>query len=436
MSNNQPLLSAIGDDGKPVDWWFIYKVAGKSVTSDGSKATGTEYVYFDSVNLKGKKLSLSPNRVGDNAKGCVSATLNQVYDDLTDPDKGWFFYNDEDPITGKTNGSRGHTKGVLCFNLATNSAFWMIHSAPKFPPKGKYAYPATATGNAQTFLCITLKDADTAKAIAGQMYIAQQPNVYAASKVPASLTDDTDPRVQLIKNTVAPGNKSYAGFVRFTSRGGQQFRCIAKNKYWDKVNDDDFYNDLVGPILAENLDVETWEHDPTPGVEDSDKAHTITAMKSVNLASLNINPSYWWNEENDHAKLAISGPNEKTQFVCVGDINFTIPQEKRSGGTVAFICDELWKSISGILEDVVVRTSTKKGQPATRKEIKKAGTKKTPVKKKAAPKKTVKKTPVKKKAPARKKTAPKKVIKKAVKKKTPAKKKAPAKKKTAVKKKK
>lgn len=413
MSKQLPPLSAISDDGKPVDWWFLYKVAGKSVTSDGSKATGTEYVYFDSVNPKGKKLQLSPRQINDNANGAVSGTLNQIYNNLSDPDTGWFFYNDEDPITGKTNGSRGHTKGVLCFNLATNSAFWMIHSAPKFPPKGKYAYPATATGNAQSYLCITLKDADTAKAIAGQMYIAQQPNVYAASKVPAALKDDTDPRVQLIKNTVSPGNKSYAGFVRFTSRGGQQFRCIAKNKYWDKVNDDDFYNDLVGPILAENLDVETWEHDPTPGVEDSDKAHTITAMKSVNLASLNINPSYWWSEENDHAKLAISGPNEKTQFICVGDINFTIPQEKRSGGTVAFICDDLWKSISGILEDVLVRTSTKKGKAATRKVVKKAGTKKTPVKKKAAPrkaaKKTVKKkTPVKKRAPAKKKAAAKK----------------------------
>jgi deoxyribonuclease II len=385
MKKKQAPLSAIGDNGKAVDWWFLYKVAGKSVTSDGSKATGTEYVYFDSVNPKGKTLQLSPNQISDKAGGAVSGTLNQIYNNLSDTGTGWFFYNDEDPITGKTNGSRGHTKGVLCFNLATNSAFWMIHSAPKFPPKGKYAYPATATGNAQTFLCITLKDADTAKAIAGQMVVAQQPNVYAASKVPAALKDNTDPRAQLINNTVAAGNKPYAGFIRFTSRGGQPFRCIAKNKYWDKVNDDDFYNDLVGPVLAENLDVETWEHDPTPGVEDSDKAHTITAMKSVNLASLKINPSYTWSEENDHAKLAVSAAGEKTKYICVGDINFTKAQEKRSGGTVAFINNDLWKSITGILEDVEVRSSTKKGKAATRKVVKKAGKKKTPVKKKAAP---------------------------------------------------
>lgn len=398
MKKKQARLSAIGDNGKAVDWWFLYKIAGKSVTSDGSKATGTEYVYFDAANTEGKQLQLSPHLISDPAVGAVSATLAQVYQKPGDPATGWFFYNDEDPVTGKTNGSRGHTKGVLCFNTETNSAFWMIHSAPKFPPKGKYGYPATATGNAQTYLCITLKDADTAKAIAAQMYTAQQPNVYAASAVPSTLKDPADPRVQLLKNTVAPGNKSYAGFIRFTSRGGQQFRCIAKNKYWDKVNDDDFYNDLVGPVLAENLDVETWEHDPTPGVKDSDKQHTITAMKSVNLASLHISPSYSWSEENDHAKLAISAPGEKIKYICVGDINFTKAQEKRSGGTVAFINNDLWKSISGILEDVVLRSSTSKKKKASRNVVKKAVKKKPPVKKKASPRKSaVKKKAAKKK---------------------------------------
>ena len=34
-------LSAISDQGRPVDWWFVYKIAGKSIVSDGSKAKGT-----------------------------------------------------------------------------------------------------------------------------------------------------------------------------------------------------------------------------------------------------------------------------------------------------------------------------------------------------------------------------------------------------------
>ncbi|HEX8249842.1 MAG TPA: deoxyribonuclease II family protein [Pyrinomonadaceae bacterium] len=348
MKNQNNTLSAIDDDGSPVDWWFLYKVAGKSVSSDGSKATGNEYVYFDSSGPQGKKLTLSPNLIGDASKGAVANTLNQIYNNLDDPDLGWFFYNDEDPITGKTNGERGHTKGVLCFNLETNSAFWMIHSAPKFSLQGAYGFPKTATGNAQTFLCITLKDADTAKDIAAQMYIAQQPNVYLASKAPASMPSD-DPRAQLINNTVAPGKTSYGNFITFASRAGQSFRCIARNKYWDTAGDDDFYNDLVGPALAESLEVETWEHDPVPGNMDDDKVHTVNAMKEVNLAPLGITPSFAWSEENDHAKLAISDQNEAIKYVCVGDLNFTIAQEKRSGGTVAFINDDLWASIFEIL---------------------------------------------------------------------------------------
>jgi deoxyribonuclease-2 len=70
-------------------------------------------------------------------------------------------------------------------------------------------------------------------------------------------------------------------------------------------------------------------------------------MKSVNLAPLGIPIS--WSEEQDHAKLAISDKTESNHWICVGDINFTIAQEKRGGGTVAFRCEPLWKSLSEIL---------------------------------------------------------------------------------------
>ena len=142
-------ISEIDDQGKPVDWWFIYKVAGKSKLSDGTKADGAKYLYFDSNKQKGEKLHLSSFLINDPAHGAVANTLNQIYKNAADPDLGWFFYNDEDPITGKTNSSRGHTKGVLCFDLKSDTAFWLIHSAPKFPPKGKYDFPESATDNAQ-----------------------------------------------------------------------------------------------------------------------------------------------------------------------------------------------------------------------------------------------------------------------------------------------
>ena len=339
-------INAIDENGNPVDWWFMYKVSGESKTSDGRKVLGTEYIYFDANAPANGKATFSPNRVDTN--GALPNTLAQIYKS-TNTDLGWFFYNDENPITGKVNGSRGHTKGVLAFDLASGSAFWLIHSTPKFSPQGIYSYPKTGIKMAQTLLCITLENADVAQSIAKQMFVAQQPSVYQASEIPVDLKNEpNDPRVKLIQNQAAAGNTPVHVVVPFNSKGGTKFMSIAKNKTWKL----DFYNDLVGPTLNENLDVETWEHDPTPPPEDSDKTHDVVAMNEVNLNPLGIDIS--WSEEDDHAKLAISDKKEDVHYVCVGDINFTIAQRKRGGGTVAFQNDALWNSLSAILESVSV----------------------------------------------------------------------------------
>ncbi len=142
-------LSAIDDHGGQVDWWFMYKVAGKSKTSGGATVLGTEYVYFDANMAASGKLALSPHHVDDD--GALPNTLAQLYHEegASTQHLGWYFYNDEDPITGRTNGARGHTKGVLAFDLGTNTAFWLIQSTPKFPPKGSYSFPKTGIPNAQ-----------------------------------------------------------------------------------------------------------------------------------------------------------------------------------------------------------------------------------------------------------------------------------------------
>lgn len=345
-------ISAIDEKGNPVDWWFMYKVSGESTTSDGKKLFGIEYVYFDATAPADAKLTLSPNYVDKG--GVLPNTLASIYD-AKNPNMGWFCYNDENPITDQTNGSRGHTKGVLAFDLESDTAFWLIHSTPKFSPNGAYGYPKTGMKMAQTLLCITLENADVAQSIAKQMFVAQQPNVYLASDIPSDLkTEPNDPRVKLIQDQAASGNTPVQCVIPFNSKGGVKFMSIAKNKFWGL----DFYNDLVGPTLNENLEVETWEHDPTPQPADSDKTHDVVAMKSVNLNPLGIDIA--WGEEDDHAKLAISDRKEDIHYVCVGDINFTIAQEKRGGGTVAFRCDPLWNSISSILESVALPPKKKK----------------------------------------------------------------------------
>lgn len=342
-------LSTMDESGNPVDWWFMYKISGKASTGDGRKLLGTEYIYFDSNAPADGKLALSPHHVDKD--GALPNTLNQLYGPAASANKqlGWYFYNDENPITGQVVGSRAHAKGVLAFDLESNSGFWLIHSTPKFPPKDAYSFPKTGMPNAQTLLCITLPDADAARAIANQMYHVQQPNVYLSSDIPSGIASDpNDPRVLLMKDQVAPGNTPLHAVVPFNSKGGVKFMSIAKNKTWGL----DFYNDLVGPTLNENLDVETWEHDPTPPAMDSDKVHTVVDMKAIDLDALGIDIA--WPEPDDHAKLAISDKAEAIRYICVGDINFTLAQEKRGGGTVAFQCDALWKGISSILEGVFI----------------------------------------------------------------------------------
>ena len=354
---------AMNESGKPVDWFFMYKVSSKSKCTTGA-VSGGEYAYYDSAMAKKKaKMTLSPNNV-EKVQGALFQTIGQLYGSgaKANKDLGWFFYNDENPVTGQVVSSKGHTKGVLAFDLKANTAFWLVQSTPKFPDPRKLAFAPTGLEMAQTFLCITLKDADTAATIARQMYAAHTPNVYAASAIPPAIAKNAkDYRVLLMKGQHATGNTAITADVPFQSKGGQAFRCVAKNKYWGL----DFYNDLVGPRLHENLEVETWEHDPVPGALDSDKIHKVAAMKAVNLTPLGT--PIEWSEEDDHAKLAISDKTEKKRWVCVGDINFTKAQEKRGGGTVAFLCDPLWKELVQILSTDAIPGTKRKAKRAKAK---------------------------------------------------------------------
>jgi len=341
------MLSAMSDAGHPVDWWFMYKVSERSESPPGVKATGEEYAYLDADGAAlGKGLTLSPSQVGQSG-GTLYNTLAPLYAPAAQAygPVGWYFYNDEDPTDGKVISSRGHTKGVVAWDAATDSGFWLVTSTPLFPKPGAYEYPHTGLEMAQTMLCVTLQGADVARQIANQQYAAQGPHVHSASALPGTFTPPGgDMRPLLMQNKVGPATRSVTSVLPFNSRGGAKFLSIAKNKHWGL----DFYNDLVGPALKENLDVETWEDGAaTPGPADSDKIHKVTGMKSVNLEPLGI--PYSWSERFDHAKVAISDPAETVHWVCVGDINFTRTQERRGGGTVAFQCEPLWQGLAEAL---------------------------------------------------------------------------------------
>ena len=321
-------ISALDESGNPVDWWFAYKVPKLGKTANEPTATGYEYIYYD-PNIK--KVIQSPNLLTD-GKGALDLTLKSIFD-APAPTTGWILYNDEmPPDLNKTDSSSyGHTKGVLAFDTDTKTALWLLHSWPKFSDPGATSMPTPEYG--QTYLCISI-DIETASKIAAQMAIHQVPQVYLP-RIPASL-DKNNP-LNILSQTLNSNPAADSDVLDYKSRGGFDFKVIAKNKTWNK----DFWNDLVGPALGTDINVETWIRGKIPPTLDSDGIHKTFDVKYIDLSPLGV--PWNWPETHDHAKWAVSVDSD---WVCVGDINRMISQEKRGGGTIAFQDNILWTALS------------------------------------------------------------------------------------------
>ena len=460
------MLSARDDrSGAAVDWWFMYKLPRKIGPESGPKTKGNEYVYYDPTT--GRPLALSPNKLGDGAAGAFYHTLDQIYAS-PEPSSGWIPYNDEYPeslsindelpesmtaaerlekllakqkegvcdwppnvpinIHGDSSRAKdrskpvdhphnGHNKGILAFDLKTDTAFWLSHSTPRIPglhipaDVGFY-YPDYAWQYAQTFICITLDSVKTACAIADVMSTQHEPQVYGC-QLPEGVTEDSEWGAlwKLAQGSLPPNyGKHYAekhehrepADITFQSKGGKEFRLIAKSGAWF----DDFWIDLVEPKLGADLRVETWrrltpsamlpgedvngdgkidygDHDFSTTYKGrdyhheflaKDGKHVVDEVTTVNLGVLEDsdgNPltGYIWDYTHDHAKWGISEATEyrgeeldatdphkrmpdcdgtESDWVCVADINRMTSQEKRGGGAVCFHEPLLWHCLNQI----------------------------------------------------------------------------------------
>jgi deoxyribonuclease-2 len=330
-------ISALDENGKPVDWWFMYKVPklGKGAGSDS--ATGYEYVYYDSTIDKQdphKRAVSKSQYVINDGEGALNQTLDSVFKNFKNPPKttGWIIYNDEMPVSTKRkdDGNKGHTKGVIAFDTDSKTAYWLLHSWPKFADPGATADPTPMYG--QTYLCISL-DIDTARKIAAMMANHQEPQVYYPNTANLPKTDP----LYLLSQPLNPNPPVASDSIDLQSIGGLPFKVIAKNKEWNK----DFWNQLVGPLLKDDMDDETWIRGPIPPIADSDGIHKTFDIKYINLGFMG---AHWaWPETHDHAKWGIT---LHEPWVCVGDINRMISQRKRGGGTIAFQNSTLWLGLS------------------------------------------------------------------------------------------
>lgn len=331
-------VTALDESGKPVDWWFIYKVPQLGAGAGTDAATGYEYVYYDATidgnkDPRKKNIAKSPYLL-NGGKGALNLTLDSVFKNFKKPPPtvGWILYNDEMPgdVGLKDDGSRGHTKGVIAFDTASKTAYWLLHSWPKFADPGALKDPTPKYG--QTYLCLSLT-IDTAREIAGQMIIHQEPQVYIPH---VDKLDKKDP-LYLLAQGPGPKPKGDSNVIKLKTAKGMDFMVLAKNREWNK----DFWNDFVGPTLGDDMDDETWIRGPIPPVADSDGIHKTFDIKYINLGFMGL---HWaWPETHDHAKWGITLHNP---WVCVGDINRMISQRKRGGGTIAFQNRILWQGLS------------------------------------------------------------------------------------------
>lgn len=146
-------LGCRDESGKLVDWFYLYKLPKSLEESEAEKhsSSGLSYAYILPSSTEGWTLS---ERLVNESSSIPGLTLSFIYK-KNDDDNLVMMYNDE-PTNSPTDGTRGHTKGVVVANDI--SGFWLVHSVPKYPPaldEGHYNYPETGTHYGQSFLCIS-----------------------------------------------------------------------------------------------------------------------------------------------------------------------------------------------------------------------------------------------------------------------------------------
>lgn len=326
------MIEAKNQKGQPVDWWFIYKTPKHSGTRNNN---GFDFFYFDpDINT----LSLSPIGL-DQHNQALSHSLRGVF--RTTETAGYLVYNDEHADAESNSSEKGHCKGILAFDKHSDSALFLLHSTPRFPADNESTLPVEEEIYAQTFICITLPDYQTANRIAQQMLSQQNPQILTEScRIPASLQDH-EPLSLLFHGQGLSASEAPSS-LRFKSRGGKAFMILAKSRKWGR----DFWLDLVSPQLHCNLVVETWRRGAvTPMQDDRSSEFDEDLLKLRIKATPSLD--YEWRYTRDHAKWAVALKDDMSTlpWVCVADLNRMISQEKRGGASLCFQDDALWEAL-------------------------------------------------------------------------------------------
>jgi len=353
-------VSCLDENGHPVDWWILYKLPemkpkkprkhkkhnknafkktrnknkNRNKTKDSNIVEGTAYVYMLSSG-KSKDWTLSDKSVED-PDSVPGRTLAPIYQNRSD--LFYALYNDEHP-DGPTSFDLGHTKGVV-FGDAVN-AVWLIHSVPHYPPypNQTYGYPHTGHRYGQSYMCQSVPTA-TLDSI-GKQLTYNEPYLYAVN-LPAWTS--AFPNLQLAAHGKHIKKAPFYSTEAWETKAGVKVTSFAKFSKFGK----DLYADLVAPSLQIPLLVETWPNGRGRMSSNCSVPFVVENIAELDFPGVNGED---FTTKHDHAKWAIS-LDEKTPFVCVGDINRMETQRKRGGGTACFEDIDAWTVFRNTIKDV------------------------------------------------------------------------------------
>lgn len=364
MSTSKDIVCRDEITGEPIDWVTLYKLPRNSKIEEYSPVTnpfvyeGTAYTYM--TNVKQDKWHMSELSMND-TKSFAGRTLDVLFEtfdkrefNLTAAEEagiGYILYNDQ---ADKVSLSRGHTKGVIMFN--NNSAIWIVHSIPHFPPKpsdSKYQIHHGQCVYGQQFFCMSLKPSDLEKI--GQQFQYTYPQVYD-SFIPQTATNSA-----YLENLINVLNghhvksEPWSNLNTFETVGGERLLSFAKFTDFG----DDLYSRLVAPELKSGLLTETWNNgrgtlESNCSIDIQFQVHNI---EQVNFRDMGVRFSV----HHDHSKWAVTSDKklnnrfggESVQVACIGDINRQEEQFKRAGGTVCFLHNNnVWSQYSKLVAQI------------------------------------------------------------------------------------
>lgn len=326
-------VSCYDDEGNAVDWFYIYKFP----KHDEPPPEGEKYLLL----REGSEGWTDGSGLVGDATGALGRSMGPLYQN---EEMGYILYNDQPPELHRLENTNrgGHTKGVVLFD--SKQGFWLVHSTPHFPPpksEGRFSYPSTGIHNGQNFICVTYP-LERFETIGEQLEI-NQPHIYDCD-IPESLAPSVPTMAKLCKHS-QNSSAVHAAYtttnrsISLSSVAGTEFISFAKGSSFDS----DLYHSWVAPALQSDLLVQFWRR--STGILPSDCASN---WKVLNIDLLSPGDRVSYKSTEDHSKWAVSigggGGVRGAGWVCVGDINRNMAEEKRGGGTVCKQDAVVWKA--------------------------------------------------------------------------------------------